>query len=198
MPRLILGFLFCLLPLLAQAQTEQGAFEGLGTEMTPEEQTAAGLGELSTDQQEYLDTWLRKRFGPKAVAGGSPVITPVEPQAEMAAVPEGGAVAQENAIEAEVERRVAAELAAVKAAETRDEEALNEPFEATLTSSFSGWSGKTVFALDNGQVWRQRTGSSRYRHTRGDNKVRFKRSFMGLWTMTVLSTGRSVGVRRID
>lgn len=196
MSRFIVSMVFCTLPLFAQAQAPVDPFQGLAAEMTVEERAAAGLGDLSPSQQEFLDAWLRKRFE----LGSSPdSVLPVEAAgAAVVATEAADAAAQEQAIEAEVERRVAEELAAAKASDTEDEASAQEPFEATITGSFSGWNGKTVFALDNGQVWRQRTGSSRYRHTRGGNEVRFKRSFIGLWTMTVLSTGRSVGVRRID
>lgn len=196
MSRFIVSMVFCALPLFAQAQAPVDPFEGLAAEMTAEERAAAGIGDLSPSQQEFLDAWLRKRFE----LGSSPdSVLPVEAAgAAVVATEAADAAAQEQAIEAEVERRVAEELAAAKASEAEDEASAQEPFEATITGSFSGWNGKTVFALDNGQVWRQRTGSSRYRHTRGGNEVRFKRSFIGLWTMTVLSTGRSVGVRRID
>ena len=198
MPKLLASLVLCLLPALVQADPGGSSFEGLAAEMTEEERASAGIDDLSPAQQQYLDAWLRERFGTEP-----PAVNPAPGQPGAAAIAgdqgaEDDLAARENAIEAEVERRVAEELAAVQAAEVAEEEAANEPFEATITGGFSGWSGKTVFALDNGQVWRQRTGSSRYRHTRGGNEVRFKRSFLGLWTMTVVSTGRSVGVRRID
>lgn len=197
MSRFIVSMVFCTLPLFAQAQAPVDPFQGLAAEMTAEERAAAGLGDLSPSQQEFLDAWLRKRFelGSSTTSSAMPMEAA---GAAVVATEAADAAAQEQAIEAEVERRVAEELAAAKASDAEDEASAQEPFEATITGSFSGWNGKTVFALDNGQVWRQRTGSSRYRHTRGGNEVRFKRSFIGLWTMTVLSTGRSVGVRRID
>jgi hypothetical protein len=66
-------------------------------------------------------------------------------------------VEQEKAIEAEVERRVNEELAAAEELEAAKAQALTEPFDAMIVGNFSGWSGKSIFALDNGQVWRQRT-----------------------------------------
>ena len=86
------------------------------------------------------------------------------------------------------------EAAAEEAAEAA---ARDEPFEAEIIGPFSGWSGKTVFTLSNGQVWRQRSGSN-YRHTAEGQAVAVKKNFMGLWTLTVLSSGRTVGVYRID
>ena len=175
-------------------------FSGLGDEMTPEERAQAGLDSLTPAQLDYLNGWLQRRFdtsAPEAAAVTDPdsdLATPSGSGSED--VPRNQVTEAE--IEAEVERRVAAELAAVEAAEVAAEEQKEAPFEAVITNNFTGWNGKSVFVLDNGQVWRQRSGSSRYRHTRGDNTVRFKRSFLGLWTMTVVSTGRAVGVRRID
>ena len=104
-------------------------------------------------------------------------------------------------MEAEIERRVAIEVEAAisqaKEEEAAEEAALNEPFVAEIVGPFSGWSGKTVFTLSNGQVWRQRNGSD-YRHTAQGQTVAVKKNFMGYWTLTVLSSGRTVGVRRID
>ena len=101
--------------------------------------------------------------------------------------------------EAEIERRVAIEVEAAKQeiAKAPPEPEVSEPFEAEIVGPFSGWSGKTVFTLSNGQVWRQRSGSN-YRHTAKGQAVAVKKNFLGLWTLTVLSSGRTVGVYRID
>lgn len=191
MPRYIIVCLICLLPLWALSQSD--LFQGLAEEMTPEEREASGVGQLSGQQQQFLNNWLRDRFLVNEAEAGA-----ANPGATGNATSTLTQVEQEQAIEAEVERRVTEELAAAEELEAAKAQALTEPFDATIVGNFSGWNGKSIFALDNGQVWRQRTGSSKYRHTRGDNKVHFKKNFIGLWTMTVLSSGRSVGVRRID
>ena len=191
MLRVMTACLICLLPMWAFTQSD--VFKGLAEEMTPAEREASGVEKLSGPQQEFLNNWLRDRFMP----AGSNTATPAVDVQGMGAGTLSD-IEQEKAIEAEVERRVNEELAAAEELEAAKAQALTEPFDATIAGNFSGWNGKTIFALDNGQVWRQRTGSSKYRHTRGDNKVHFKKNFIGLWTMTVLSTGRSVGVRRID
>jgi len=191
-------------------------FEGLRDAMTPEELEAAGLDSLSPEQQQFLDGWLRQRFTspPSAGAMGQAATRDLDPGSihdgsgsistrDNEAV---GASANGNeAIEAEIERRVALEVnAAIAKAAEEDaaEEAArvatrDEPFEADIVGPFSGWGGKTVFTLSNGQVWRQRTGSN-YRHTADGQTVAVKKNFMGLWTLTVLSSGRTVGVYRID
>ncbi len=65
---------------------------------------------------------------------------------------------------------------------------------ASIKQPFKGWSGETIFYLDNGQVWRQRLQGNM--HYRGDdNRVVIKKNFMGFYKMTHLATGKSVGVK---
>ncbi len=191
-------------------------FEGLREAMTPKELEAAGLDNLSLEQQQFLDGWLRQRFTspPRAGAVGQTANHDLDPgsihdgSGSVATGDNGAidaAVTGNDAIEAEIERRVALEVnAAIAKAAEEDaaEEAAkvatrDEPFEAEIEGPFSGWGGKTVFTLSNGQVWRQRTGSN-YRHTAKGQTVAVKKNFMGLWTLTVLSSGRTVGVYRVD
>jgi hypothetical protein len=191
-------------------------FEGLREAMTPEELEAAGLDNLSPEQQQFLDGWLRQRFTSPPSAGaveqtGTHDLDPgsIHDGSGSVAAGDNGAIdvaaTGNDAIEAEIERRVALEVnAAIAKAAEEDaaEEAArvatrDEPFEAEIEGPFSGWGGKTVFTLSNGQVWRQRTGSN-YRHTAEGQTVAVKKNFLGLWTLTVLSSGRTVGVYRID
>jgi hypothetical protein len=102
--------------------------------------------------------------------------------------------ADAQAIETEVERRVAAKLAATQAGEDSPKGEIE--FEARLVGDFKGWTGKTVFKLDNGQVWRQRSAST-YRYKGADTRVRFEQNWMGGWEMEVLSTGKSVLVKKL-
>ena len=65
---------------------------------------------------------------------------------------------------------------------------------ARIEGDFRGWTGKTIFRLDNGQVWKQRLDST-YRYRGAANpQVRIERNWMGFYRMTVLGTGKSVGV----
>ena len=100
--------------------------------------------------------------------------------------------------EAEIERRVAIEVEAAKQriGMTPSEPTESEPVKAKIQGSFYGWSGNTVFALDNGQVWRQRAGNV-YRHKGSDYKVELKRNFFGGWEMTMISSGKTVLVTRV-
>lgn len=68
---------------------------------------------------------------------------------------------------------------------------------ARLGSSFKGWTGETLFYLDNGQVWRQRlSGNYPYRGP-ANPEVRISRNFLGFFKMTLVETNRGIGVTRV-
>ena len=170
------------------------AFSAIEREMSAEERRATGVDSLSTDELDALNQWLIERFNQVQEAVSAEVREEVREEV-LEKVREADAAERE----AEIERRVAIEVEAAKQkiADAPPESAVSEPFEAMVQGRFSGWSGKTVFPLDNGQVWRQRHGG-RYRHTDDDQSVRIYKNLLGMWQMKVLSTGRSVPVRRID
>lgn len=67
---------------------------------------------------------------------------------------------------------------------------------AKVIPSFTGWSGKTVFRLDNGQIWQQRqTGKLRY--SGGDSTVVISPNMLGMYMLKHPDTNRAVGVKRI-
>lgn len=69
--------------------------------------------------------------------------------------------------------------------------------EASIKQPFNGWSGKTVFSLDNGQRWRQRL-EGRYSYNGENTEVVIQKNFFGFYKMTLVSTGAAVGVSRIN
>lgn len=194
------------------APFEAAPFEALETDMTLEDQRAAGLDQLNPAQLEFLNQWLRARFKSVptddvlvagSVAPSTEVVgTASKPAAASAAAGPSAvgssAIASETEIQAEVERRVAAEVQAMRSEIEAAEEAVrnHKPFDAELQPGFDGWNGSTLFRLDNGQVWRQRT-RGRYRHQGTDLRVRFDKNFMGFWEMTVLSSDKTVGVTQV-
>jgi hypothetical protein len=68
---------------------------------------------------------------------------------------------------------------------------------ARLSSDFEGWDGETLFPLDNGQIWRQRL-SGRYSYD-GEPapEVQIRKNWLGFYMMTVIDSGRTVGVTRV-
>lgn len=174
------------MPVTASADTD---FQPLEQAMTKEERNRSGVDSLSAEQRKFLNNWLQQRYGPDT--------TNVREETDNSAdttVQLSEQSSQEKVIEAEVERRVAKELATRK--QPAKVAVSNGPFEATLVGDFTGWRGKTVFRLDNGQIWRQRS-SSQYRHRGSDQRVKFDKNWMGGWEMTVVSSGKSVLVSKV-
>ena len=166
--------------------------ENIESVMSAEERLKSGVDTLSAEQRKFLNDWLKQNYGRRSKS----IVTrtkadgrgelPEQP-AKLEATPES--------IEAEVDRRVAAKLAdASEGGTTKQPESA---FEARLTSDFMGWTGKTIFKLDNGQIWRQRS-SANYRHRGNDMRVKFKKNWMGGWEMTVVSSGKTVLVRKVQ
>jgi hypothetical protein len=165
-------------------------FESLDQAMTADERVKSGIDSLNAEQREFLNSWLKARYGEPAQVEAS------EPDTAIVRTPATSVTteADAQAIETEVERRVAAKLAATQTGKDNPKDDM--PLEARLVGDFKGWTGKTVFRLDNGQVWRQRSAST-YRHKGSDMGVRFEQNWMGGWQMEVLSTGKSVLVKKM-
>ena len=68
--------------------------------------------------------------------------------------------------------------------------------EANINQPFNGWTGDTIFYLDNGQVWRQRL-KGHYFHRGDDTTVVIEKNQLGYFKMTVVASDKSVGVTRI-
>jgi hypothetical protein len=76
------------------------------------------------------------------------------------------------------------------------EEILNAPIKTSVKGEFIGWTGKTVFYLSNGEVWKQRR-SGFYRKKLDSPEVIIMRNFLGFYDMHIVATGRKVGVTRV-
>lgn len=160
--------------------------------MSAEERLQSGVDTLTAEQRKFLNNWLKENYGRRTESAVARTTADkqsksTEQPAKLEATPE--------AIEAEVDRRVAAKLADKRESEKAKQS--DSAFEARLTGDFTGWTGKTIFKLDNGQVWRQRS-SANYRHRGSDRRVTFKKNWMGGWEMTVVSSGKTVLVRKVQ
>ncbi len=72
--------------------------------------------------------------------------------------------------------------------------------EARLVGDFNGWSGKTVFTLDNGQVWQQTNNYIRDYKPRSpipQPKVTISKGMIGSYNMRVQGVKRIVQVKRV-
>jgi hypothetical protein len=169
------------------AQPEPG---GLKDMMSPEERQKSGVDTLTAEQRQFLSEWLLENYTRNPAKVVSSPATAPDTSPQQAASNEATA----DTIEAEIDRRLAARLADNRASEKKP--ASDSSFEARLTGNFTGWSGKTVFRLDDGQVWRQRSAAN-YRHRGTDMRVKFKKNWMGGWEMTVVSSGKTVLVSKV-
>ena len=170
-----------------------GAFSAIEREMSAEERRATGIDSLSTYELDALNQWLMERFDQVQQTVSAEAREEVREEV-LEEVREADAAERE----AEIERRVAikVEAATQEIASAPPEPAVREPFEAMIKGRFSGWSGSTVFALDNGQIWRQRAGNV-YRHKGTDYRVRLERNWFGGWEMTMVTSGKTVLVTRV-
>ena len=67
-----------------------------------------------------------------------------------------------------------------------------------MVGDFSGWSGKTTFILDNGEVWQQRRADSVRRTKRITNpEVRITKNLMGYYVMEIPAAKVKMPVTRI-
>ena len=65
-----------------------------------------------------------------------------------------------------------------------------------IDGDFSGWQGKTLFRLKNGQIWKQRM-QGRWRYKATDPKVKITRNSMGFYRMWIVDKNKSVAVTRV-
>ncbi len=61
---------------------------------------------------------------------------------------------------------------------------------------FTGWSGRTLFKLENGQVWRQ-AESGRYRTTLDRPVITIERAAFGSYRLKVEGLNRTIRVKRV-
>jgi hypothetical protein len=71
-----------------------------------------------------------------------------------------------------------------------------EQVRARIDGKFEGWDGDTLFVLDNGEVWKQRT-RGRYIHDAESPEVLITRNTLGFFVLEMVDTGKSVGVKRV-
>ncbi len=171
---LLAALLLGLLSLGAQAQD-------LRTTMSEAEFKAAGLDKLTPAELEYLSRWLEGRAPAPAAAAPATPAAPAVSTSPAAAAPD--ASPEERFGREQVQRE--------------PEPDVPDQIVARLKGEFRGWDGKTVFRLDNGQVWQQRVGGKYRSRTYVDPEVVVEKGRFGYY-LRLAGGGRSVGVRRLQ
>lgn len=158
------------------------------TQLTPEERAAAGLTALTAEQRAALDA-LADRY---AKEGARREVEVVKAESRKEAS-EAARLAREQAkAEAKDEaRKQKMENAGLAA---RDDD---ETIRTRITGDFRGWSGNTVFKLENGQTWQQVDRENRFFPKMVDPEVELVPSRMTGWKMTLVAEGLWIRVKRI-
>jgi hypothetical protein len=157
--------------------------------MTPEQYRAAGLEKLSNAERQALYQWLRT-YTEKQPLNAPPA--PAAPIATVASQPAVGSVGQQNP--APVPASLANNFGFPEPLPDTSSE--SSKLNAKVLGNFRGWSGKTLFTLDNGQVWKQRS-AGRYTYLGNDTRVMISRNHLGLYELRLIAADRSVGVSRV-
>ncbi|ACB73996.1 hypothetical protein [Opitutus terrae] len=138
---------------LGLAQVTLGAAPSLREMLSAEEFERAGLHKLTPAELEFLSARLLPTAPVASGAAAQPasVSSPAAPaSAEHAPGPERVPSSDSEAIVADTfgrEKQVQAEL-------EKKQPAARE-LQTRISGVFTGWTGRTVFRLDNGQVWQQ-------------------------------------------
>ena len=156
-------------------------------QLTPAERTAAGLDRLTPEQQAALDQ-LAQRY----VKEGS--------RAEVAKVRE------ETKVEvAKAREETKAEVA--KAVKKHDDDKRGflkkddprtDGIESKIAGVFTGWEGRTLFKLENGQQWVQTDGQVYIVPAQKGPDVEIVPSSLGGWKLWIQPAGRWIRVKRIN
>lgn len=178
-----------LLALLLALPAIAAEFRGLEREMTAAEQARAGLDRLSPEQRAALDDWLRQRFAADSVPAVS--TAPAASSAASGNAPSAAPTPAPSAMSASQALNDPSQMGFAHYSGERQE------FSTRIVGSFRGWSGRTLFRLENGQVWQQSESGS-YELTLDNPEVRLRPKAMGSWMLVLKHNNRGVRVRRVE
>ena len=168
MRRIIQGVL-PLLFLVVMNSSAARDFPGVKELMQEQEFAAAGLNKLSAEELKALDAWLLRYT--------------------MDDVPE--LVREVPELKESVELRAAVAPAPKPRPEPEPEKIVSK-----IKGEFKGWRGKTIFKLENGQIWKQRQ-SGRYYQNMENPEISISKNLVGFYMMEIVETGKRIGVRRL-
>lgn len=193
MKRLILAGLIGVAALAANARGQ----EKFSRAVRPEEFAAAGLAKLSPEERARLDALV------EAYKTGALVTARREAEAAAAArvAAEVRATKAERAAEeakAEAKQTKKAEagfLAKAKVMLTPGTEVEYLAVESRIEGSFTGWEGRAIFKLENGQRWQLANAESYYTPAMAGPKVMITPAAMGGFWMSMPEIRKRVKVK---
>lgn len=144
--------------------------------ITVSEFDQAGLDKLAPAQLAAFNNWLNQYLGTHTVSAVPPAAA-ISPPVSKAMTPAAAAFGAETM-------------------PRRESLATPERIETRMAGIFTGWSGNTVFTLENGQEWQQ-AGTGYFTNVRLDHpQVVIKKLGFG-YLLTLPGHGETVFVRRI-
>jgi hypothetical protein len=181
--------------LVIAAGWARAAEPGFWQQLTPEERRTAGLDRLSPDQQAALDG-LAARF---AREGARQVREQVKQEVRAEALVQvREEVKQEVREEVKREMKSEEKTRAVAQAGLPAEEPKDLAVRSRALGKFHGWSGETVFRLENGQIWVQTDNTDSFWLPAMENpEVEIRRSAIGGWKLYLGGKSSWVRVRRV-
>jgi len=155
--------------------------------MTASQFHATGLDKLTPEQMAAFNAWLATYTHAPAPASANAAVAAAAlavpaPAAPVVAVPSPAPSASSNA-------NFGKEML------TSEQRGEPERIESRILGTLNGWNGRTVFRLENGQVWQQ-ADTSTYDVTLQDPQVVIKRLGFG-YLLTLPGHSGTVFVRRI-
>lgn len=164
--------------LVAAATLAAGAAEArFSRGLAPEDFRAAGLGKLTADELARLDALVGAHRTGRAVAA-EPLAHESRPRATRGETASTGSDAR-----VVVAPGTKVEFAAV---------------ESRLTGNFTGWEPRGVFALENGQRWREANGTTYVSPPLSAPKVRITPGAFGAFWLEIEGVRVRVKVVRVD
>lgn len=183
LPRLALVSLFVGSALLAAAA------EGVFKNLPPERFAKAGLHKLTAAELAELEQVMRE------AADG-----------QLAAAEQRAVAAEQKAREAE-SKAAAANVAEKKGPswlralitlqETGDQPEGADAIESRLVGDYDGWTGRTQFKLENGQIWQQAAAGERFDAKRAAPRVKIYPGMLGVYWLEVEGVRERVKVKPV-
>ncbi len=171
------------------------AEEAFSKAIRPEDFTAAELDKLSPEALARLDA-LVQAYKSGAVAKAR---AEAEAQAAKAAAAVAAAAAKEKAMEKEKEKAASPGFfAKAKVLLMPGTKIEYSELESRLVGNFTGWEGRKVFTLENGQHWQVANGGEYFSPPVPNPKVKITPAALGGFWMTIEGTGVRVRVKSVD
>ncbi|BET65518.1 hypothetical protein ASA1KI_04360 [Opitutales bacterium ASA1] len=164
------------------ASSAHAAAPSLADVLTAEEFERAGLKKLTPEELAFLSA--------RVLAASEPAVArvPVEVPATAAATPAAAPALRGEAAFGQ-EQKIIEDL--------HRAQVIPKEIRSRILGSFRGWSGKTVFRLENGQVWRQTSGGT-FAVSMTDPVVVVQRGAFGTYFLSVEGYGSRTKVERVE